>query len=124
MTIIFNQSVEVASPVLIESPYSSEPDEDWSNPVWAPVDFAVSVQPGSVQPGSSQEGPEERPQVVSGWVLITPPGTDIPELSEASRVRVGGTLVMNVRGTPARWPDPFHPGVVHHLEAEMEVVSG
>lgn len=119
MTIIFNQKLEVASPRLIESPHASEPVEDWSNPVWTPVDFAVSVQPVS-----SQEGPEERPQVVSGWVMITPPGTDIPDLSAASRVRVGGTLVMDVRGTPARWPDPFHPGVVHHLEAEMEVVSG
>lgn len=117
--VIFNQSLEVAVPRVTRSPYSSEPVVDYDNPVWRPVDFAVSVQPAE-----STEDDVQRPVVVSRLVLITPPGTDIAELTAASRVRVGGVMVCDVAGAPARWPDPFIPGAVHHLEANLEVVDG
>ncbi|MCT1450644.1 hypothetical protein [Corynebacterium sp. p3-SID1194] len=117
--IIFNQSLEVAGPRYVSSPYSSEPVADWSQPQWAPVDFLVSVQPDS----SSEDG-VERPTTVSRFILITPPGTDLPALAADSQVRVGGVMVCDVVGEPGRWPDPFNPGVVHHVEAVLEVVRG
>jgi len=39
-------------------------------------------------------------------------------------VRLSGMLDMNVVGKPAKWPDPFNPGAVHHVEASLEVVDG
>lgn len=117
--IIFNQTLEVAGPRYVSSPYSSEMVADWSHPEWVPVDFLVSVQPDS-----SSEGTVERPTTVSRFILITPPGTDIPSLKADAQVRVGGVMVCEVVGEPGRWPDPFTPGVVHHVEAVLEVVHG
>ena len=117
--VIFNQTLEVAVPRVTESPYSSEPVVDYSSPVWREVAFLVSVQPAE-----SSEEDLQRPVVVSHLVLITPPGCDIPDLTAASRVRVGGVMVCDVVGAPARWPDPFIPGAVHHVEANLEVVDG
>lgn len=119
MNIIFNQVVELVKPTLISSPYSSEPVEDWDNPTFEEVGFRVSVQPEN-----QSEGPVERPQTVTGWVMITPPGTDIPALEAGAKVRLGGVMVMDVVGQPARWPNPWEPGEVHHLEAKLEVVNG
>ncbi|WP_306496375.1 hypothetical protein [Corynebacterium striatum] len=118
-TVIFNMSLEIKQPRLVESVYSSKPVEDWDHPVWLPVDFPVSVQHVS-----TAEGGVERPQVSTSYFLVTPPGTDIPELNASSVIRVGGTLELEVRGAPARWPDPWKPGVVHHLEAELEGIDG
>ncbi|MGV3071486.1 hypothetical protein ACEE90_03450 [Corynebacterium phoceense] len=117
--IIFNQQVEVRVPGLIDSPYSSEPIEDWENPDWKKVEFLCSVQDSS-----TVEGDVNRPQVTTRAFLVTPPGTDIPELSSGSVIRVGGVMELSVAGKPARWPDPWTPGTVHHLEAELEVVDG
>lgn len=117
--VIFNQVLEVATPREVKSPYSTEVVLDWENPVWTMVGFEVSVQPGS-----TTEDAVERPLTVADLVLITPPGTDIPALKAESRVRVGGVMVLDVKGAPRRWPDPHRPGVVHHLEATLGDVSG
>ncbi|APT92695.1 hypothetical protein CPHO_07085 [Corynebacterium phocae] len=117
--LIFNQPLELKIPRLVDSPYSSEPVVDWSTPDWKVVPFSVSVQQLD-----STEGNEVHPQVVTKMVLITPPGTDIPDLDSDSVVRVGGVMELKVVGNPARWPDPWKPGVVHHLEAVVEVVGG
>lgn len=117
--LIFNQRLELKVPREVESVYSTEPVLDWDNPEWKPVPFGVSVQFGG-----TSEGSEDRPQVITSYVLITPPGTDIPELSAESVVRVGGVMELEVVGAPARWPDPWNAGVVHHLEADLEVVRG
>lgn len=117
--IIFNQLIELVTPREIRSPYSTTPVLDWDDPVFVPIPFRVSVQPAG-----SSEGPVERPQTVTTLVLITPPGTDIPSLSRGSRIRVGGVMSLDIVGVPERWPDPWKPGVVHHLEANCEVVSG
>lgn len=117
--IIFNQSLEVGGPAWVDSPYSTEPVADYSQTVWTALDFLVSVQPNT-----TYEGAVERPQTVTTYVLITPPGTDIPDLAAESRVRLGGVMVLDVVGEPERWPDPWNPGQVHHLEAIVEVVHG
>ncbi|APT85322.1 hypothetical protein CAQU_09875 [Corynebacterium aquilae DSM 44791] len=117
--IIFNQRLEIVKPREVRSRYSTETKVSWDQPTYEPVDFLVSVQPSS-----SSEGPVERPQASQTLQLFTPPGTDIPELSEASRVRIGGVLVCAVLGPPARWPDPWKDGQVHHLEAQLGVIHG
>lgn len=118
MNVIFNQSLEVAVMKEQASAYSSLPRLVPSG-TFEQVPFLVSVQPES-----SEELGEARPQTVQRLILITPPGTDIPGLSAASRVRVGGVMVCEVVGVPARWPDPYAPGAVHHIEAVLEVVNG
>lgn len=116
---IFNQTVEVVGPTLIESPYSDQLVEDWDNPTATVVGFPVSVQPSG-----STEGSVERPQTVQTFRLFTPPGTDIPELTARHKIRLGGVLLMELVGQPERWPDPHNHGEVHHLEAVLEVVRG
>ena len=118
MTVIFNQRVEVLRAGLVKSPYSTATVEDWSNPQVIGVEFPVSVQPAG-----STESEVERPTVNSGWRLITPPGTDL-DLRASDRIRIGGMLVMEVQGNPEKWPDPFRPGRVHHVEASLGEVNG
>lgn len=118
--VIFNQVLEVSTPKRVDSPYSSEPVYDYESTSWVPLSFPVSVQPAS----DSTEDTVQRPVVITRLVLITPPGTDIPDLAAESRVRVGGIMVCDVIGAPARWPDPYAPGKVHHLEAILEIVDG
>lgn len=117
--LIFNQLLERVRPGLVDDPYSTVPVWDWDNVTYQPVPFPVSVQPSS-----STEGGPDHPQTVTRLRLITPPGTDLPDLVSEDRVRVGGVMVCTVVGEPAHWPDPWRPGVVHHLEAELEVVRG
>lgn len=119
MDVIFNQILEVATPREIRSPYSSEVVLDWENPTWEVVPFPVSVQPNG-----TSEGEIESPQTRAGFVIITPPETDIPALGAGSRVKVGEVMVLSIDGPPERWPDPFNPGRVHHLEATAVVFDG
>lgn len=117
--LIFNQFIERVLPGTKDDLYSTVPVWDWDNVTYDPVGFPVSVQPSS-----STEGGPDHPQTVTRLRLITPPGTDLPDLVSEARVRVGGVMVCTVVGEPAHWPDPWRPGVVHHLEAELEVVRG
>lgn len=114
---IFNQHIAVLRASKTRSPYGHSAPS-WDSPLRIPVDFPVSVQPSA-----SSEGPAEREQVVTSWRLYSPPGTDL-DLRPGDRVEVGGTLVMDVVGQPMRWPDPFQPGHVHHVEAVLEAVDG
>lgn len=118
---IFNQTLEVLQPGKRKSVYGSQASEDWSRPRFVPVDFLVSVQPSSSVELNGEQGTN---QTVTQLRLITPPGTDLPGLTAGSRVRVGGVMVAEVEGEPARWPDPYSPGRVHHVEAVLRVVRG
>lgn len=117
--IIFNQQLEIIIPGSKKVPYSTELEPDWDNVTYKVLPFWVSVEPSS-----STEGDVSHPQTVSRFILTTPPGTDIPDLKSENRVRVGGVMVAMVVGEPAHWPDPWTPGVVHHLEADLEVIRG
>lgn len=117
--LIFTQTVEIRNPAGMESAYSSEPVPTFDGVEWEPVPFLCSVQPSA-----TTEGDVTRPTTTAALVLVTPPGSDIPALAATSQVRVGGVLVCDVKGEPARWPDPFHSGTVHHLEADLEVIDG
>ncbi|WP_010541899.1 hypothetical protein [Dietzia alimentaria] len=98
---------------------SGAPSPDWTlPPEKVPVGFYVSVQPLT-----SSEGPVERPQVVTGWQLITPPGRDLP-LRSVDRVRTAAGQVFAVVGDVLRFPHPIKPNGVHHVEVMLERVSG
>lgn len=98
---------------------SGAPSPDWTlPPEKVPVDFPVSVQPLM-----SSEGSAERPQVVTGWQLITPPGRDLP-LRSIDRVRTAAGQVFSVVGDVLRYPHPMRLNAVHHLEVMLERVSG
>ena len=115
---IFNQRISILRAGKKQSPYSTKPVADWGNPIVIPVDFFVSIQPQS-----TSEGPLERPKVEASWRMYTPPGTDL-DLRCVDRVGLSGMLDMNVVGKTSKWPEPFNPGAVHHVEASLEVVDG
>lgn len=114
----FTTTVTILKPTRRSSPYASEEVLDWSDPKRIEVEFPVSVQPLS-----SSEGSPERPTVVTGWQLITPPGRDLP-LDPQDRVElaIGGTY--NVDGDVLRFPHPTRLNTVHHLEALLELRRG
>lgn len=116
---IFSQTLELSKPKMIYSPMYPDPIPSKTEFEWVDVGFRVSVQQIV-----STEGTVERPQVITQLNLFTPPGTDIPGLNSQSRVRVGGMMVCDVVGKPARWPDPYREGTVHHVEAILEIVEG
>lgn len=92
-------------------------------PDWSPgavsrlVLDRLSVQP-SVQ--TEQVG-DMRTEVVTGWHVLTEPGTDADVLS-GDRIEYGG-ITCEVRGEVARWPDPLD-GSVHHVEWQMTRATG
>lgn len=114
----FTSQIAILRPKVVEDEFSSGTTLDWSSPDEVPVEFLVSVQPLA-----SSEGPVERPQVVTGWQLITPPGRDLP-LRSIDRVKMPSGLTFAVIGDILRFPHPIKPNGVHHVEAMLERVSG
>lgn len=113
----FTTSITILRPKVEEDEFASEA-LDWTDPEEVAVDFMVSVQPMS-----SSEGPADRPQVISGWQLISPPGRDLP-LRSIDRIRIPSGMVFAVIGDILRFPHPMKPNGVHHVEAILERVSG
>lgn len=113
----FTSTISILRPTVEEDEFGST-STDWSSPEVVPVDFMVSLQPLT-----STEGPVERPQVITGWQLITPPNTDLP-LRSVDRIRIPSGMVFAVIGDILRFPHPIKPNGVHHVEAMLERVSG
>lgn len=114
----FTSRITILRPTVVEDEFSSGTTLDWSKPERVPVDFLVSLQPLT-----STEGPVERPQVITGWQLITPPGRDLP-LRSIDRVESAAGQVLAVIGDILRFPHPIRPEGVHHVEAMLERVTG
>ncbi|AXQ65133.1 hypothetical protein SEA_SCHMIDT_11 [Gordonia phage Schmidt] len=120
MPLGYTTRIEIVKPGRKTDPY---------NPGGAVLDWspeAVTVVPVerlvSVQPNAQTETADHRVLLTSGWLLVTPPGMDLP-LSAIDRVRFAGREVQ-VDGDVARWPHPTKPGGVHHVEAQLTAVSG
>lgn len=118
MSLIFNQQIWVVSPGRRTDPYASKPVFDWKNPTVVEVPFMVSVQPAS-----TSEGDPSRGGVTARWRVITPPGTKLEVLPD-DRIRVGPGLDFEVVGEAQQWPDPFHPGEIHHTELLLRHIYG
>lgn len=113
----FTSRITILRPTVVEDEFGTR-TLDWSKPERVPVDFLVSLQPLT-----STEGPAERPQVITGWQLISPPGTDLP-LRSIDRVESAQGQVLAVAGDILRYPHPIRPDGVHHVEAMLERAAG
>jgi hypothetical protein len=92
-------------------------------PDWSPgaVD-RLPVDSLSIQPNVQQESAEpSRTAVVTGWRVLSEPGTDA-DIRADDRIEWDG-MTLTVQGEIARWPDPLDGGI-HHVEFSMERSTG
>ncbi|WP_405925413.1 hypothetical protein [Streptomyces sp. NBC_00035] len=79
----------------------------------------IPVEQLNVQPsGGSTEDTDDKQVTVTGWLLISAPGTT-PDLRETDRIEVDGQ-VLEVTGKPVRWPSPYE---MLHIEAQLKEVA-
>jgi hypothetical protein len=76
-------------------PYSGEPTADWATATELDI---TTLAPAEPRP-SGEPLQDARNQVVSGYTLYLPEGSDV---TSADRMRVRG-VVHNVLGDPAAW---------------------
>lgn len=90
---------------------------------WSPG--AVSrllVEDVSIQPNVQDESTDPtRTAVVTGWRVLSEPGTDA-DIRADDRIEWDG-MTLEVDGEIARWPDPLDGGV-HHFELSMTRSTG
>jgi hypothetical protein len=89
---------------------------DWAHATRTEI-RALSVQP-TVQ---DENTGDERTTVVTGWHVLSEPGT-APDVRAEDRIEYQG-MTCEVTGEVARWPDPLDGGV-HHVEWTMRRVTG
>ncbi|MFI1723938.1 hypothetical protein [Streptomyces sp. NPDC020489] len=76
----------------------------------------INVQPS----GGSSEDTDDKQVTVTGWLLISAPGT-MPDLRETDRLEVDGIEgVLEVTGKVGRWPVPAD---IRHIEAQLKEVT-
>lgn len=114
MTVHYTQTVVVIRAPFLVDRYGNETSErDWSTAT------RTTYRRVAVQPDQSTEEGGDRPVVVTGWHLITRPGTDI-DLTPGDRVVALGRL-LDVDGDVGRWT---LAGRHHHTEARLREVTG
>lgn len=113
---LFVDGVQVLTPRIIKSPYSTEGIEDWDNPIVTPLPCRCTVQPETsteIQDGG------DRVTVRRGWRLITEPPAVI-DVPGNARFRVPGVQqVLSLVGLPEHWTQ-----VRPHTELNLEVFNG
>lgn len=113
MSVLYEQSAVIVRPAKKSDRYGNEQD-DWGEAATRiPVD-ELNVQPG----GGSREDTDDKQVTVTGWLLISAPGT-MPDLRETDRIEFDG-LVLEVTGKIGRWPVPEG---VRHIEAQLKEVA-
>ncbi|WP_050776807.1 hypothetical protein [Streptomyces sp. SPB074] len=90
--------------------------KDWASASKALIG-SLSVQP-AVQ---SEESDPTRTAVVTGWRVLSAPGT-APDIRADDRIEHAG-MVCEVEGEVAAWPDPLTGGV-HHVEFVIKRATG
>lgn len=92
-------------------------------PDWSPGAVArITVSGVSIQPNTQDEATDPtRTAVVTGWRVLSEPGTDADVRSD-DRIEWDG-MTLEVQGEVARWPDPLDGGV-HHIEFTMSRATG
>lgn len=114
---LYTSSITVLrAPEVIDRYNSSRPD--WLHASRTPV-TGVSVQPTS----STESLTEPREQTITGWRVYTRAGVDI-DLRSTDRVELDNGTVCEVLGEIGRWPHPTRPGLVHHVEFDLQRVRG
>lgn len=111
---LYPDEVETIKPRLVDGPYGEYWDYD--NPVITPVPFRVWIQPVSSVENYDGMGSTI---VVTGYRLITPPGTQLDVTANDQLRRVGETEVFEVQGKPAQWGRPLI-----HSEINLQIYEG
>ncbi|WP_394621298.1 hypothetical protein JNUCC0626_20035 [Lentzea sp. JNUCC 0626] len=115
--IMFTSSITVLRAPLLVDRYNSE-RPDWKQATRTRV-TGVSVQPTA----TTETTTEPRDQVVTGWRVYSRAGVDL-DVRHTDRVELENGTVCEVVGEIARWPHPIRPGLVHHVEFDIQRVRG
>lgn len=111
---LYPDEVETLKPVLRDGVYGDW--WDYENPDIALVPFRVWIQPVSSVENYDGMGTTI---VVTGYRLITPPGTQLDVTSQDRIRRVGETEEFEVQGKPAQWGRPLI-----HSEINLQIYEG
>lgn len=104
---------------VIIRPATSEDQYGNERPDYGDAAERIPVTQINVQPsGGSSEDTDDKQVTVTGWLLISAPGT-MPDVRETDRIDVDGQ-VLEVTGKVGRWPVPHE---VRHIEAQLKEVS-
>ncbi|MEU4169442.1 hypothetical protein AB0F46_21525 [Streptomyces sp. NPDC026665] len=110
---LYEQTGVIVRPTSSKDRYGTERDQ------WGAAAERIPIEQINVQPaGGSSEDNADRHVVVTGWLLISAPGT-MPDLRDTDRLEVDG-LVLEVTGKVGRWPTPVG---MRHIEAQLKEVS-
>ncbi|WP_328439376.1 hypothetical protein OHA71_23850 [Streptomyces sp. NBC_00444] len=114
MSVLYEQSGVILRPGTTTDRYGNK------KPDWSPMAVErIPVDQINVQPsGGSSEDTDDKQITVTGWLLISAPGT-MPDLRETDRIEVDG-LILEVTGKVGRWPVPAG---VRHIEAQLKEVA-
>ncbi|WP_435209562.1 hypothetical protein [Streptomyces sp. bgisy034] len=115
MSVLYEQSIVIVRPGSSTDEYGNE------KPDWGDAAERITVDQVNVQPsGGSTEDTDDKQITVTGWLLISAPGT-MPDLRETDRVEFDGAeKQLEVTGKVGRWPVPAG---VRHIEAQLKEVS-
>ncbi|MDT7847195.1 hypothetical protein [Streptomyces justiciae] len=113
MSTLYVQSGVIVRPAVAEDQYGNKKKDYGDAAERIPVD-QINVQPS----GGSSEDTDDKQVTVTGWLLISAPGT-MPDIRETDRIEVDGQ-VLEVTGKVGRWPVPAG---VRHVEAQLKEVS-
>lgn len=91
---------------------------DWPNAAELLIE-EVSVQPNK----TSESTTDARDQNVVGWRIRSRAGVDL-DIKGSDRVKLENGAVCEVIGEIGRWPHPIKPGAVHHVEFDVQRVTG
>lgn len=115
----YTETVDVLSPVMSSSPYSSELVEDWTTPTARTV-YNVPVYAGTASETPAPSAPQ---QAVDILTAILPYGDPVKK-TDRLKVRTGphaGTY--GIDGRPAHWRTPW-TGWEAGCEVRLKEVSG
>lgn len=109
---ILNQTVTRQRATEVEDRYGNTV-LSWDNPATAEI---VGV---SLQPSETTEIVEDRQVTISAFRLYAPPTADI---LATDRIEYQGT-VYEVAAQPQKWPDPFVPDAIDHIEVALRQID-
>ncbi|AYD81611.1 head-to-tail connector complex protein [Streptomyces phage Kromp] len=113
MSALYEQAAVVVRPAVTTDRYGNKKYDYGPDATRTPVD-QLNIQPS----GGSKEDTVDRQVTVTGWLLISAPGT-LPDLRDTDRVEFDG-LVCEVTGKVGRWPVPT---AIRHIEAQLKEVD-
>lgn len=113
---MFSDAVVVVRPVMGQDRYGNDVF-DWGAAIRTPVTDVVVLPTSQVEDATGS-----RIALSTGWRLYSAPGVDI-DLQATDRVE-WQDMSLEVLGEVARYPHPIRPGRVHHVEAQLQRMTG